>query len=88
MVGLVEVIVLLAAVGGSAWLVGMLAWIWFRVKRLEDQPEALRRLQRELESQEGELSELRRQIAAVSERVTFSERLLERGNPGAASEDG
>jgi hypothetical protein len=84
MFGLVEVIVLIAAVGGSGWLVGMLAWLWFRVKRLEEQPDALGRLRHELESQESELNELRREIASMSERMAFSERLLEggRAEPG------
>jgi hypothetical protein len=38
--GLVELLVLLAAVSGSAWIVGTVAWLWHRTRLLEESTSA------------------------------------------------
>jgi hypothetical protein len=79
MIGLVELIVLIAAVGGSSWLVGMLAWLWHRVSRLEDGRERVARLEGAVEELEERLEELRRSGVELRSRLDFQERLLEEG---------
>jgi hypothetical protein len=81
-IGVAEVLVVLAAVSGSAWVMGMLGWLWHRVKRLEEQGGAggTRPLASELEQIEGRLTASGRDLERLDERVDFLEKLLERGS--------
>lgn len=82
-----QLFVLLAAVGGTALLLGGGAWLWYRIERLEGrQPgEAAGRprLGDELDEVRRELDETRTETRRLAERVDFLERLLEaRDDPG------
>jgi hypothetical protein len=98
--GVLELLVLLAAVGGSSVLVGTVAWLWYRTKRLEDRilrqgeraPDLvteIRDLRRQLQASDEDVGQLR-------ERLDFLEKLLHEGGrdatrrlespPGAKSE--
>jgi hypothetical protein len=78
--GLVELIVLLAAVGGSTWIVGTVAWLWHRTKRLEDRIERggsdRPHLAKELDDLRMELAAYNEDVHHLLERLDFLERLL------------
>jgi hypothetical protein len=88
-VGLVELFVLLAAVGGSTWIGGTVVWLWYRTKRLEEsilnQKKASPHLASELESIRTELSVSNEQVGLLRERLDFLERLLNQGDRGSES---
>lgn len=77
-----QLLVLLAAIGGTALVLGAGVWLWSRTERLEGRgPPADAGERRQLE---GELADVKEQLAAtrddtrrLSERVDFLERLLE-----------
>jgi hypothetical protein len=81
--GLVELFVLLAAVSGSTWIVGTVAWLWYRTKRLEEallnQERASPHLASELEDIRTELSVSNEEVGLIRERLDFMERLLNQG---------
>jgi hypothetical protein len=87
--GLVELLVLLAAVSGTAWIVGTVAWLWYRTKRLEeailhgggDRPH----LASELEDIRSQLTASGDEVERLRERLDFLERLLNRGAPEGAT---
>lgn len=76
-----QLLVLLAAVGGTALIVGAGVWLWSRTARLEGPGPGVSAERRQLE---GGLEDVKEQLAAtrdetrrLSERVDFLERLLE-----------
>lgn len=82
-----EILILLAAIGGSGWVVGMFAWLWHRVRVLEMATAGVRatdaaQLRAELASLGGELSGNHEELEKLHERVDFLERLLEKGQDG------
>jgi hypothetical protein len=90
--GVLELLVLLAAVGGSSLVVGTVAWLWYRTKRLEDRilrqgeraPDLateIRDLKRQLQASDEDVSQLR-------ERLDFLERLLHEGGRNATRQLG
>jgi hypothetical protein len=88
--GLVELLVLLAAVGGSTWIVGTVAWLWYRTKRLEDrilgQAGSAPHLGSELHDLAIQLQASKEEVYQLRERVDFLERLLSEGDRGATRE--
>lgn len=82
--GLVELLVLLAAVGGSTWIVGTVAWLWYRTKRLEERIEGRGRdaphLAKEVDDLRTMLTASNEEAIYVRERLDFLERLLSSGN--------
>jgi hypothetical protein len=82
--GLVELLVLLAAVGGSTWIAGTVAWLWYRTKRLEDRIGSRERetphLVRELDDLRLELAASNEDVHFLRERLDFLERLLASDN--------
>lgn len=81
--GLVEFLVLLAAVGGSSWMVGMLGWLWYRTKRIEDAAlggrDGPKALLTEVEELKDAVSAGDRELERMTERLDFLERLLTSG---------
>lgn len=79
-----QLLVLLAAISGTALLLGGGGWLWYRIRRLEERgtgPGGGRReVATEIEQLEEELASNRRQTRALAERVDFLERLLEAGD--------
>jgi hypothetical protein len=82
--GLVELLVLLAAVGGSSWMVGTLGWLWYRTKRLEDRIAArgsdTPQLAQELDHLRAELAASNEDVHYLRERLDFLERVLTSGD--------
>lgn len=82
-------IVLIAAVIGSAGMVAVLAWLTFRIRRLEEGGAAggHDHLLDEVDRLRDEVEAARRQTRALAEQVDFMERLLAAGDedegPGA-----
>jgi hypothetical protein len=78
--GLVELLVLLAAVSGSTWIVGTVAWLWYRTKRLEDRVAGrgsdAPHLAKELNDLRMELASSNEDVHYLRERLDFLERLL------------
>jgi hypothetical protein len=78
-----EVLILLAAVGGSGAMVGFLGWLLYRVKRLEGRGTAdnadVERIMEQVDGLREQLSNVREEIGELHERVDFTERLLTRG---------
>jgi hypothetical protein len=83
---LVELVLLLAAVGGSTFVVGMAAWLWHRIKRLEDaalgHSDAPMAVLTEIEELRDALNAGDREVERMSERLDFLERLLISGEEG------
>jgi len=84
-----QILVLLAAIGGTTLLLGGGGWLWYRIERLES-----RGATRPAGDGEptGEVDDLREQLALtqeevrrLDERLDFLERLLEEG---ATTEEG
>ena len=75
-------IVLIAAVLGSGTMVAVLAWLAFRVRRLEagEGVADRARLLDEIEDLREEVEAARRQTRALEEQVDFMERLLASGD--------
>jgi predicted nucleic acid-binding Zn-ribbon protein len=87
---LVELLVLLAAVGGSSWIVGTGVWLWYRTKRLEERIEGRGKdaphLAKELDDVRIEVAASNEDIRYLRERLDFLERLLNAGNADPARE--
>jgi len=79
--------VLIAAVVGSAGMVGVLAWIHQRLRRLESgtAPDSDRLLAENADLRD-QLEAMRSDLNALDERVDFTERLLEGRKPEALPE--
>lgn len=84
-----ELMILLAAVGGSGTMVGFLGWLLYRVKRLEGRAGAgntdVERLIEQVDVLHEQLVSVRAELGELSERVDFAERLLTRGQAGNAN---
>lgn len=82
--GLVELLVLLAAVSGSTWVAGTVVWLWYRTKRLEDRIEGRAsdapHLAKELDGLRVELEASNEDVHYLRERLDFLERLLSSGS--------
>lgn len=82
---LAETLILLAAIGGTGWLVAMFGWLWHRLRRLEDAlgPTGTGhdRLQEDVGLLRADLLDGLDRMNSVGERLDFMERLL--GEPGA-----
>ena len=78
-----ELLILLAAVGGSGSMVGFLGWMLYRVNRLESRgvvdTEDLDRLMDHLDVLRNQLGSVREEMGELSGRVEFTERLLTSG---------
>lgn len=75
-------IVLIAAVIGSAGFVAVFAWFHQRISRLEDgSPGDVRRLLAENASLHEQVEAMRSRLGALDERVDFTEKLIERKAP-------
>jgi hypothetical protein len=75
-------IVLIAAVIGSAGMVGVFAWLHQRISRLEDpSPVERKRLLSENTSLHEQVETMRSEMRELAERVDFTEKLLERKSP-------
>lgn len=76
-----QLLILLAAIGGTALIIGAGVWLWSRTERLEGRgpgdPDGRRPLEDELEDVREELAATRDETRRLSERVDFLERLLE-----------
>lgn len=84
---MVWLLIMLAAIVGSAWVFGAWGWLWVRVKRLEEggAGAAEARLLRELDQLREQVASTDEEARRLAERVDFLERLLEapeRGHPG------
>lgn len=80
MIGLAELLLILVAVTGSTVMVAFFAWVVFRLKRLEEArgtsaPE-LRELTQRIDALRQELQIANDDVAKLSERMDFTERLL------------
>jgi predicted nucleic acid-binding Zn-ribbon protein len=88
--GLVELLVLLAAVAGSSGIVGSGAWLWYRTKRLEERMEGrgsdAPHLAMELDDLRNELAASNEDVRYLRERLDFLERLLSSGETEPARE--
>lgn len=84
--GLVELLVLLAAVGGSAWVCGTMVWLWHRTKQLEDrilgQAGSAPHLMAELHELRSQLQASNQDLDELRQRLDFLERLLGGGEGG------
>ena len=75
--------ILLAAVFGTGSMVGVFAWMLHRIKRLEyetESPGQLQQVRDEIEELREQLILNRNDVAELSERIDFTERLLSRGD--------
>lgn len=76
-----QLLILLAAVGGTALIIGAGVWLWTRTERLEGRgpgdATGRRQLEGELEDVREELAATRNETRRLVERVDFLERLLE-----------
>lgn len=82
-----QLLVLLAAVGGSALVAGFGVWLWTRAEGADrrgvvGQGGDRAALERELEGVREELETTREETRRLAERVDFLERLLESGEGG------
>lgn len=78
-----QLIILIAAISGSAWMVAVLGWILNRLKRLEEG--APGKIDRATESLREQLDEVGRRMVELEERLDFSEALLGRGSDEATA---
>ena len=82
----VELLILLAAVGGSGAMVGFLGWLLHRVKRLESVSRAdnadVERVMEQVDALREQLMTVHDEMGELNERVDFAERLLTRGRAG------
>lgn len=78
MLSLPVLLLLIVAVGGSAGMVAIFGWLFHRLSRLESQgPVDVRQLQTTIEELQNELVSVRSELGALTERVDFTEKLLE-----------
>ena len=72
-------LLLFAAIGGSATMVAILGWLFHRLNRLESMgPERLRELHSNHETLREHLDSLQEELGLLSERLDFTEKLLEK----------
>lgn len=73
-------LIVLAAIVGSAWVFGAWGWLWYRVKQLEQGRSGElqgRQLLSELDVLREEVASTQEEARLLAERVDFLERLLE-----------
>lgn len=73
-------LIVLAAIVGSAWVFGAWGWLWYRVKQLEQHRSGElhgRQLLSELDVLREEVASTQEEAQLLAERVDFLERLLE-----------
>lgn len=82
-------LLLIVAVAGSAGMVAVLGWFLQRINRLEQHgPGALQRLAAENEELQEQMRLLEVHVERLSERVDFTEKLLERPRGRGANRRG
>lgn len=82
--GVVELMVLLAAVAGSGTMVALLMWFAGRLRRLETGGgRDVEQLAQQVEALREQLGATRDEVLELHERVEFAERLLARGKDSA-----
>lgn len=89
MISLTALFIIFAAVIGSTAMMGVLAWFFNRIRRLEDGGGGgigAGRLAERLEETEEELLALRREMRSLAERVDFTEKLLTSGDDASPPE--
>jgi hypothetical protein len=74
--GVEYVLVLLAAVAGSASLVGVGMWLHNRVKRLEDEKRDLLNLTGQMDALREQVDVVQGHLGEINERLDFTERLV------------
>lgn len=78
MLSLPVLLLVIAAVVGSAAMTAIFGWLLHRINRLESSgPDSARQLAPQLEALQEELASVRGDLEALAERVDFTERLLE-----------
>lgn len=78
-------LLLIVAVAGSAGMAAILGWVLHRIARLEKHgPGELGRVVGENEELREQMRLLEVEVERLSERVDFTEKLLERPRPGQA----
>lgn len=70
------VLVLLAAVSGSAMMVGILGYFFYKIKKLEAGGEDLSRVLENIEDLRERLEATDNDVDSLTERLEFNERLL------------
>jgi len=85
----VGLIVLIIAILGSGGMVAVLAWLGFRIRRLEEGVGAAdrRQLLDEVDRLREEVEAARRETRALEEQVDFMERLLGAGEEAGEDEE-
>jgi hypothetical protein len=87
MMSLAALFILLAALIGTTAMVGVFAFLFHRVRRIEDGREAgPYRLAEQVQRLEEELLSVQTEMSALSERLDFTEKLLMSGDDEAASD--
>ena len=77
-------LIVFAAAAGSGAMVGMIAWLLYRLKRLEPGGTGnvdVRRLANQVDAMQEQVTALRDDVGGLHERVDFAERLLTPGKP-------
>ena len=76
---LTALILIIVAVAGSTAMVGIIAYLLHRIGRVEAGPNGDARLLEQIDAQRLELAELQDEVASLTERLDFTERLLAKG---------
>lgn len=85
--GVVEMMVLLAAVAGSGTMAWLLMWLHGRLKRLETGGgQDTERLALQIDAVREQLGATRDEVMELYERLEFAERLLVRGKDASSRE--
>lgn len=71
-----DVLILLAAVIGSGSIVGVGMWLYFRVRRLEDENKDLVQLTERIDALRDQLAAVQEQVGDLYERIDFTERVM------------
>ncbi len=88
MMSLAALFILLAALIGTTAMVGVFAFLFHRVRRIEDGSEAgPYRLAEQVQRLEEELLSVQTEMSALSERLDFTEKLLMSGDEEVAPDD-
>ena len=86
MMSLAALLILFAALIGTTAMVGVFAFLFHRLRRIEDGSEAgPYRLAEQVQRLEEELLSVQTEMSSLSERLEFTEKLLMSGDDDAAS---
>ena len=77
MLTLPVLLLLIVAVGGSGFMVAILAWLFQRLNRLESARQDPR-LEGDFEALREQLGAIEAELSSIAERVDFTENLLEK----------